>query len=137
MAGHISKNENFLIESNLARQSDYDWLKKIKSKGYDIILYFLCTSNIEINIERVRKRVKEGGHDVPENIITDRYKMALLYLRREIFNFEEVYLVENSTETADQVAVVKNGKLINKNENCPEWVGNVLYLIEKLKNKKS
>ena len=107
MANHISNNENFLIESNLARQSDYDWLKSIKANGYDIILYFLCTSNIEINIGRVKKRVKEGGHDVPENIITDRYNMALLYLRKEIFNFREVYLIENSTETAEEVAVIK------------------------------
>lgn len=46
IANQLSKNENFLIESNLAKQSDYDWLKLIKAKGYDIILYFLCTSNI-------------------------------------------------------------------------------------------
>jgi len=78
IAGHISRNEDFLIESNLARQSDYDWLELVKSKGYDIVLYFLCTSDIEINIGRVKKRVKEGGHDVPENIVTDRYNMSLL-----------------------------------------------------------
>jgi predicted ABC-type ATPase len=137
LADHISKNANFLIESNLAKQSDHDWLRLIKEKGYDIILYFLCTSNIEINIARVKKRVKEGGHDVPENIITDRYRMALVYLRKEIFNFQEVYLIENSTETAEQVALIKNGKLINKKEDCPEWVNNVLFLIEKLKNKRT
>jgi predicted ABC-type ATPase len=34
IGGHISKNESFLIESNLARQSDYDWLKLVKAKGY-------------------------------------------------------------------------------------------------------
>lgn len=133
IAGHISGNEDFLIESNLARQSGYDWLKLVKTKGYDIVLYFLCTSDIEINIGRVKKRVKEGGHDVPENIITDRYNMSLLYLRREIFSFTEVYLIENSTETAEQIAIVKNGKLISKNDNCPEWVNSILFFIEKLK----
>ncbi len=86
MADHISKQENFMVESNLARQSDYNWLKSIKAKGYDVIVYFLCTSNIEINIGRVEKRVKEGGHDIPENIIRDRYNMSLLYLRKEIFD---------------------------------------------------
>ncbi len=74
--------------------------------------------------------MKEGVHDVPENIITDRYRMALLYLKTEIFNFQEVYLIENSTETAEQVAIIK------KKEECPEWVNKVLYLIEKLENKK-
>jgi predicted ABC-type ATPase len=136
MAGHISKNEDFLIESNLARQSDYDWLKLIKSKGYDIVLYFLCTSNLEINIGRVKKRVKEGGHDVPENIIADRYRMSLIYLRKEIFEFTEVYLIENSTETAEQIALVNNGNLITKKEPSPEWVDSILYFVEKLKSKK-
>jgi predicted ABC-type ATPase len=96
----------------------------------------LCTSNIEINIGRVRKRVKEGGHDVPENIITDRYKMALIYLKKEIFDFEEVHLIENSTETAEEIAVVKNGKLANKKADCPEWANSILYFVEKLKHKK-
>lgn len=136
IAEHISKNENFLIESNLARQSDYDWLKLIRSKGYEIVVYFLCTSDIEINIGRVRKRVKEGGHDVPDNIISDRYKMALLYLRKEIFNFEEVYLIENSAETAEQVAFVKSGKLISENLDCPDWIGYVLFLVEKIVERK-
>lgn len=136
IAGHISRNEDFLIESNLARQSDYDWLKLIKSKGYDIVLYFLCTSDMEINIGRVKKRVKEGGHNVPENIVADRYRMALLYLRKEIFNFTEVYLIENSTETAEQIAIVRNGILISKKEDSPEWTNSILFFIEKLRDKK-
>jgi predicted ABC-type ATPase len=108
ITGHILKNEDFLIESNLARQSDYDWLKLVRSRNYEIVLYFLCTSDIEINIGRVKKRVKEGGHDVPENIVADRYNMSLIYLRKEIFGFTEVYLIENSTETAEQMAIVRN-----------------------------
>lgn len=136
IAEHILKGESFLIESNLARQSDYDWLKLVKARGYDIILYFLCTSSIEINIGRVKKRVKEGGHDVPENIITDRYRMALLYLRKEIFDFTEVYLIENSTETAEEIAVVKSGQLASKKADCPEWANSILYFVEKLKDKK-
>lgn len=80
--------------------------------------------------------MKEGGHDVPENIITDWYRMSLLYLRTPIFNFQEVYLIENSTETAEQVAIVKNDKLIYKIEECPAWANKVLYLMEKLESKK-
>lgn len=137
IANHISNNKDFLIESNLAKQSDYDWLKTMRVHGYKIILYFLCTSNIEINKSRVKKRVKEGGHDVPENIIADRYNMAIIYLRKEILYFNEVYLIENSAETAREVAIIKNGKLIYKNEDSPEWVNKILYIAEKLKNKKS
>lgn len=65
-------------------------------------------------IGRVKKRIKEGGHNVPENIVKDRYNMSLLYLRKEIFSFVEVYLIENSTETAEQMAIVKMEYLYQK-----------------------
>lgn len=133
MGDQISKQEDFLIESNLARQSDYDWLKAIRAKGYSIVVYFLCTSNIEINIGRVQKRVKEGGHNVPEGIIRDRYNMGLIYLRKEIFDLDEVHLIENSSETAEEVAHVRSCKLIFKKDNSPEWVKKVLFLLENAK----
>lgn len=91
-------------------------VERIKNNGYEIVIYFLCTTNIETNKGRVKKTVKEGGHDVPENIIEHRYNMALTYLRKEIFNFKEVYLIENSGETAKEIALVKNGKLIYKKD---------------------
>jgi hypothetical protein len=60
--------------------------------------------------------------------------MALIYLRKEIFEFAEVYLIENSAETAEQVAIVKKGILQYKKDNSPDWVNSILYFIERLKN---
>ena len=59
---HIGNMQDFMIESNLAKQSDFYWLEKMKAKGYELILFYLGISNITINIKRVEKRVKEGGH---------------------------------------------------------------------------
>ena len=73
---------------------------------------------------------------MPENIVIDRYNMSLLYLRKEIFGFTQVYLIENSTETAEQMAIVKNGILISKKEDCSKWVNSILFFVEKLKSKK-
>lgn len=129
---HLRRQESFMIESNLARSSDYEWLQSVASRGYEIVLYFLYTSNVEINIERVRERVKEGGHDVPNNIIIDRYRMALLYLRKEILKFQEVHLIDNSGETAEEKAIIINGKIVEKQNESPEWVSYLLYFIEKL-----
>lgn len=101
---HIELEESFMVESNLARQSDYDWLNAMKAKGYSIIVYFLCTSNVDININRIIRRVKEAGHDIPENIVRDRYNMSLIYLKTGLLNFDEVFLNDNSSETAEEIA---------------------------------
>ena len=130
---HIELAESFMVESNLARQSDYDWLKAMKAKGYSIIVYFLCTSNVEINLNRISRRVKEGGHDIPENIVRDRYNMSLIYLKTGLLNCDEVFLIDNSAETAVEIAFVEKGKLVRKISGCTEWANKILYIVEKMK----
>jgi hypothetical protein len=57
--------------------------------------------------------------------------MSLIYLRKEIFDLDEVHLIENSAETAEEIALVRDGKLIFKKDNSPEWLKKVLFLVEK------
>jgi len=130
---HIKANADFMIESNMATQRDYDWVEGMKQRGYNVVLYFLCTSFIEININRVKKRVKEGGHDIAQSIIEHRYKMGLTYLKGNIHTFNKVYLIDNSQETAIVMAEVNNGILASKNSEAPAWVSDVLYIVERLK----
>jgi predicted ABC-type ATPase len=133
IALHINGMSDFMIESNLATQKDYDWINAIKKKGYDIVLFFLCTSFLEINFNRVKKRVAEGGHDVAEPIIEHRYKMGLIYLKGCLQLFSKAYLIDNSEETALVMAELNNGILISKNPNAPKWVSEVLYIVERMK----
>lgn len=135
-AGHYISNQlDFMIESNLAKQADFVWLEKMKEKGYDLILFYLGTSNITINIKRVEKRVKEGGHFVPENIIRDRYDMGLLYLRSKLNFFKEAYVLDNSDETR-LIAVINNGAIEYKEKPAPSWVSRLLFLQIKIAERK-
>ncbi len=102
-------------------------------QGYNVVLFFLCTSFLEINTNRVKKRVAEGGHDVAESIIEHRYKMGLTYLRGNLQLFEKAYLIDNSGETALVMAEINNGTLSMKEPNAPVWVTNALYIVERLK----
>ncbi len=133
IASHISSMSDFMIESNLATQRDYDWISAMIKKGYEVVLFFLCTSFIEININRVKKRVAEGGHDVAESIIEHRYKMGLTYLKGSLQLFSKAYLIDNSESTALVMAELNNGILISKEPNAPKWISDVLYIIERMK----
>jgi predicted ABC-type ATPase len=129
-------NIDFMIESNLALQSDYTWIENIKKKGYQVILYFLGTDDLEINYKRVNNRIKEGGHSVPESIITHRYKIGLSYLKSKILLFHHVFLIDNSLAFPRKMVEVENNKLIFKEINCPLWVNEVMQIIELLERKK-
>lgn len=124
-----------MIESNLAKASDYDWLVNMQKAGYEIILYFLCTKDIHINIDRVERRVKEGGHFIPAHIITDRYKMCIIYLRSKLDLFKEVYLIDNTEQAVKEMAMLKNGLILFEDDNPPDWVTNLLFIVKKLGTK--
>jgi predicted ABC-type ATPase len=132
---YINLREDFMIESNLATQRDYDWIDGVKKKGYEIVLYFLCTENIEINFGRVQKRVAEGGHSVAVSIIEHRYKMGLTYLKGKLHLFKKVYLIDTSSETALVMAELSDGIIQRKEASSPKWVHDLLYIVERMSKK--
>ena len=132
---HTENQESFMIESNLALQADYDWIDLMTKAGYNVNLYFLCTSNVDINIERVLKRVKEGGHDIPVPIIKQRFNNGLMYLKGKLHCFNEVTLIDNSEDVPRKIAVIKNGTLEYKDITYPEWAQKLLYIIERMAEK--
>lgn len=132
---HLKDNTSFMIESNLAVQADYDWIDKMKARGYATHLYFLCTSDVEINVRRVQKRVAEGGHPVSAAIVRQRFNNGLMYLKGKLHTFNEAILIDNSEDEPKKVVAISNGHIIIKEDPCPVWAKGALYIIEKLANR--
>lgn len=130
---HINTLSDFMIESNLSLQNDYDWINVVSKKGYKVVLYFLYTSNVSINIQRVQKRVSEGGHDIPIAIIEHRYKIGLSYLKSNLHKFHKAYLIDTSEDTATILAEIEDGKLSFEDQNQPAWVTETLFIVKRLK----
>ena len=55
---------SFSFETVMSHPSKIKELKKAKEKGYRIYLYFVCTDDAEINVNRVANRIEKGGHPV-------------------------------------------------------------------------
>jgi len=130
ISGLIGDLADLMIESNLAREADYVWIQNMKRRGYAAILYFIGTEYVEENIARVQKRVKEGGHNVPENIIRDRYRLSIIYLRTRLHLLEEVILLDNSEKSICPIASIKNGKLELMSKKNLRWVKDVLFFVK-------
>ena len=79
-----AERANFAFESTLASRSYAPWISRIRHDGYSVHLLFLWLRSAEIAIERVKERVRMGGHDVPEVVIRRRY-------RRGMRNFFGIY----------------------------------------------
>lgn len=78
-------NEHFSFETTLASRFYARWLTQLKTQGYRVSLIFLWLESAELAIERVKERVRLGGHDISEETIQRRYK-------RGIKNLFELYI---------------------------------------------
>ena len=80
----LSENKTFAFETTLATRSYVGLIKDAKEKGYEIELVFFWLNKAETCIERVKTRVLEGGHNIPEETIKRRYE-------RGVNNFVNLY----------------------------------------------
>lgn len=95
----LDNNRSFAFETTAAGTNYVKHLKLAKAKGYEISLTFLWLSKPEEAVRRVAQRVKQGGHNVPEDSIVRRYfagirNLALHYLPLA----DEALVINNSLE---------------------------------------
>jgi predicted ABC-type ATPase len=131
----LQNKHDFMIESNLSKSSDYDWIDRMRKNGYDTNLFFLGTKNVEINKVRVRGRVLDGGHDVADPVIEQRYRMGLTYLKSKILDFTVATLIDVSENEPQIMAKLNLGQVSFKHPSCPTWVQSCIDLAERLEEK--
>lgn len=69
----VESRSSFAFETTL---SGLAYIRKIKiwqKLGYEVILYFLKLPNEKMAMDRVKLRVSQGGHNIPEQVIQRRY----------------------------------------------------------------
>jgi predicted ABC-type ATPase len=79
-----SQRVSFAFETTLATRSYAPWLRTIIQQGCRLHLSFVWLRSPEMAVQRVRARVRDGGHAVPEETIRRRYVKG-------VRNFFELY----------------------------------------------
>lgn len=117
---------SFTYESVMSHESHIDFVVNAKDANYKPYLYYVCTSAVELNKARVEQRVKEGGHNVPEDKIESRYNRSLENLFAMLTICRRGFLFDNSTTNMTFIAeVTKEGYLdikeLDFNKVQPYW----------------
>ena len=81
----MNENVDFAFETTLSTRSYVPLIKKARSHGYTVNLLFFWLSSPETAMQRVAERVKNGGHNIPPEVIERRYY-------RGIFNLINLYI---------------------------------------------
>lgn len=116
----LTENKTFAFETTLATRSYVGLIKEAKENGYKIILVYVWLKSIDLAKQRVKKRVDEGGHNIPTNVIERRYingKNNFLNLYKEIV--DDWFLIDNSESIMEEFAT--SSKIID-NEKYNEFI---------------
>jgi predicted ABC-type ATPase len=81
---YSNQGTDFGFETTLSGKSYYQVLKRLKSCGYKLHLFFLWLPSPELSIARIKGRVAEGGHNIPSDDVRRRFG-------RGIRNFFDIY----------------------------------------------
>ncbi len=68
-----ARRSDFAFETTLASRTFAPWLARLKQDGYRVHLIFLWLPSPKMALRRVADRVRQGGHDVPEEVVRRRY----------------------------------------------------------------
>ena len=71
---YLEKGVSFNQETTLCGNMIVKNILKAKSLGYFIELHYVGVDSVEIAKERVKYRVQQGGHGIPERDIEKRYE---------------------------------------------------------------
>lgn len=69
----VSRKESFAFETTLSGSGWARAIPRWRQLGYFVRLYFLRLPHSEFAVGRVRQRVLEGGHAIPESTIERRF----------------------------------------------------------------
>ena len=88
-------------------------------------MHYVGVESAEIAKERVRYRVEQGGHGIPEEDIERRYYESLNNLKDVINICDEVNIFDNTT-VFKEIMNFEYGNLIWKDNIIPEWAINII-----------
>ena len=73
----MKDGQDFAFETTLATRSYIKLIRKAQSVGYFVSLLFFSLPSAEQAVKRVARRVSQGGHNIPKDVIYRRYEAGL------------------------------------------------------------
>jgi predicted ABC-type ATPase len=118
---HISRRVSFAVETTLSGKSYLQMMVDARIRGFEIVLVYIGTENVESNLARIRNRVLVGGHDVPEGDVRRRYKRSFKNLPTAIQRADHTILFDNSSEEGYRLVAVLGPSASQWFEPVPDW----------------
>lgn len=114
----LADAESFIAETVFSHPSKLDLVDQAIARGYLVHLHVMLVP-VEVSVNRVAERVQDGGHDVPEQKIRERYARLwdLIVRARSAADHTEFFDNSAARHPFRRVAVYEHSLLLGE----PDW----------------
>jgi predicted ABC-type ATPase len=101
-------------------------VRMAKVRGFEIRLIYVTLHDVTLNIQRVKARVKDGGHNVPVEKIRSRQKRSYAQLPWFLDHADMALIYDNSSQTPELIGE-KKGDTITISPQAPPGLKEALF----------
>ncbi|MDO9237483.1 MAG: zeta toxin family protein [Aquabacterium sp.] len=94
----IAHSLDYNFETTLGGHSFAKLLKEAARQGFEVRIWYVGLDSPERHLARVKARVKQGGHAIPESDIRRRFDQSRLQLISLLPHLTELRVYDNSVE---------------------------------------
>ena len=106
----LEEGADFALETTLSTKSYVSFVKKAQQIGYKVTLLYFWLDSPQTAYVRVAKRVSEGGHNIPIDVIERRYYRGIKNLIDLYIPICDKWLVMNNIGAISRV-IAKSSQL--------------------------
>jgi predicted ABC-type ATPase len=96
--------EDFAFETTLSTRSYVSLIKKARTNGYQISLLYFWLISPDFAKQRVAKRVSQGGHNIPDEVVDRRYYRGIANLVDLYIPIVDSWIVIDNMEKPNIIA---------------------------------
>ncbi|PAW63956.1 MAG: hypothetical protein B9S36_03550 [Verrucomicrobiia bacterium Tous-C2TDCM] len=128
----IASGSSFGLESTLSGKTYVAMLREARERGFRVIVHYVMIGSADQAVERVKLRVKMGGHHVPEEDVIRRFDRSIRHLLEDYLPLADEWGVwdnripppreiasNTNVSLPDLVELLRAKKLMEKNPVIP------------------
>jgi predicted ABC-type ATPase len=94
----IRSGESFAFETTCAGRAHAHWLRECKAEGWRVTLIFLWLPTPGAALDRVARRVRDGGHAIPKDVVIRRWKAGAANMRNIYLPLSDVAMIYDNSD---------------------------------------
>ncbi|MDB5826227.1 MAG: zeta toxin [Variovorax sp.] len=123
----LKQGLSFVSESTFSHESKLALVDDALRAGFRVVIYHVNVRRPELSVSRVALRVGEGGHDVPEDKVRERYERNQPLIRQAVLRADFAFVFDNSRLNVSPRLLLsfKAGRVTMAAAALPDWAASL------------